>query len=118
MYQTYRRKHDAEKSGGQDTSLLNPVCNGKGYRAFSVILHPRMHAVMKLSNDGDEFSGQPYFAMILERPFLLCQMPKLSGSQCFVPDTSLTANTVNSPTFLTEATLTLWFMFKMVVEVI
>ena len=39
----------AKKSGGQDTSLLNPICDGKGYGVF---LHRCVHTVMKLSNDG------------------------------------------------------------------
>ena len=50
-----------KKSGGQDTSLLNPICDGKGYRAFSLVLHSCMHAVMKLSNDSDEFFGAAIF---------------------------------------------------------
>ena len=57
----HRRKHDTKKNVGQDTSLLNPICDGKDYRAFSVVLHPCMHAVMKLSNDGDEFFGATIF---------------------------------------------------------
>ena len=35
--------------------MLDAICDGKGYRAFSIVLHPCMHAIMKLSNDGDEF---------------------------------------------------------------
>ena len=57
----YRRKHDTEKSVGQDTSLLNPIFVVKSYRAFFVVLHPCMHAVMKLSDDGDEFFGAAVF---------------------------------------------------------
>ena len=54
------RKHDTEKSRGQDTSLLNPICDGKGYRGFSFVLHPCIHSVMELSNDG-EFFGAAVF---------------------------------------------------------
>ena len=48
-------KYDNEKSGVQDTSLLNPICDEKGSGAFSLVLHPCMHVTMKLSNNGDEF---------------------------------------------------------------
>ena len=60
-----RRKHDMEKSGGQDTPLFNPICYEKGYGAFSVVLHHCKYVIMKLSNDDDEF-----FAMIFQRPSL------------------------------------------------
>ena len=51
----HRRKHDTENGGGQDTSLLNLISDGRGYGEFSFVLHPCMHTTMKLSNDGDEF---------------------------------------------------------------
>ena len=51
----HHRKHDTEKSWGQDTSLLNPNWDGQGCRAFFIVLHPCVHAIMKLSNNGDEF---------------------------------------------------------------
>ena len=57
----HRRKHDTEKSGGLNTSLLNPICDGKGCGAFFIVLRSCMHAVMKLSNDGDEFFGAAVF---------------------------------------------------------
>ena len=67
----HRKKHDTEKSRDRDTFLLNLICNRKVYGAFSIVLHPCMHAIMKLSSDGDEFSGQLHFAMILHKPSLL-----------------------------------------------
>ena len=46
---------------GHDTSLLNSICDGKGYGAFSIDLHPCMHAIMKLSDNDDEFFGAAVF---------------------------------------------------------
>ena len=43
------------------TTPTNSICDGKGYGAFSVVLPPCMHAVMKLSNDGDGFFGTAVF---------------------------------------------------------
>ena len=97
------RKHNTEKNGGQNTSLLNPICDGKGYGAFSIVLYPCMHAVMKLYNDGDEFLvGSrilPWFSK--GHPCWPCHMPwsdqhKWSRGQCSVPDTSLAANTTST----------------------
>ena len=71
------KKHDTKKTGDQDTSLLKPICDRKGYGAFPVVLHPCMHTVMKLSNDGDEFSWGsrilPWFSKA--RLCWPCQMP-------------------------------------------
>ena len=33
--------------GARIHPLLNPICDWKGYRAFSAVLHPCMHAIMK-----------------------------------------------------------------------
>ena len=60
----HRRKHDAEKSGAQNTSLLDTICDEKGHVAFSVVLHPCIHAIMKLSNDDDEVFGAVVFCNV------------------------------------------------------
>ena len=61
------RKQDTEKSGSQDTPLLNPTCDGKIYGALSVVLHSCMHTIIKLSKDGDEFFGAAIFCHDLNK---------------------------------------------------
>ena len=114
----HRRKHDTEKSRGQDTSLHNPICDEKGYGAFSVVLHPCMRTVMKLSNDGDEFFGAVVFchdspkAVPADNFKCLGQIniSRVEVSILFLTlllHLSYSKHHTNSPTFLTKAALTL-----------
>ena len=99
----HRRKYDAEKSGGQDTSLLNPICDGKGYGAFSVVFLSCIHAIMKLSNDSDEFFGETVFchdsrkAVSADRVRCLCQINISRVEMCSVPETSFAAVLQQTP---------------------
>ena len=123
----HRRNHDTEKSGG----LLNPICDGKGYGAFSVVLHTCMHAVMKLSNDDDEFFEAAIFChdspKVVSADHVKC-LGQINISREEVGVLFLTLllqqssckHHVNSLTFLTESPLSLQqdSMFKMVVDAI
>ena len=114
----HRRKHDTENSGSQDTSLLNPICDGSGYGTFSFVLHPCMHTVMELSNDGDEFFGAALFchdspkAVSGDHVKCLGQMNigRVEVNVLFLIlllHLSCRKHRVNCRTFLTEAALTL-----------
>ena len=95
----HRRKHDTEKSGNQDTSLFNPICDGKGFGAFSFVLH----AVMKLSNNGDECFGAAVFhhdspkAVSADHVKCLGRINMSNRGQCSVPDTFLAAVLQQTP---------------------
>ena len=113
----HRRKHDTEKGWAQDTSLLKPICDRKGEGAFSFVLHPCIHAVMKLSNDGDGFFGAAVFChdspQAISADHVKCpgKINISSRGQCSVPSLAVVLQQiphVNSPTFLTEAAMTLW----------
>ena len=114
----HHRKHDVEKSGSQDISPLNPICDRKGYGDFSIVLHSSMHAVMELSNDGDEFFGAAVFCY--DSPKAVSADPvkclgqinisRVEVSALFLTlllQLSCSKYHINSPTFLTEAELTL-----------
>ena len=78
------------------------IYDGWGYGAFSVVLHPCMHAIRKLSNDGDEFLGAAVFchdspkAISAEHVKCLGQINMSSWGQCSVSDTSLAASTMST----------------------
>ena len=107
----------------------NYTMGRKGYGAFSFLLHPCMHAVMKLSNDGDEFFRAAIFchdfpnAVTAEhvRCFGQINISRVEVSILFLTlllQLSCSKHHVNSPMFLMEATLTLHLesMFKMAVD--
>ena len=98
----HRRKYDAKKSEGQDTFLLDTICDEKGYGVFSVVLHYCMHAVMKLSNDCDEFLRVAIFfhdsqVAVAAYRFKRFSQINISRGQCSVPDTSLAEILLQTP---------------------
>ena len=106
------------KRVGQDTSLLNPICDGKGYGAFSIVFRPCMHAVMKLSNDGYEFFEATVFCHDSPKVISADQVKYLGQINISQEEVSVQFLTlllqlscskhhVNSLTFLTEVSLTL-----------
>ena len=56
-----------ERVGGEHTALFHSVGDWEWCRGRSVILHSSQHAIM--TYDGLELCCQPYFAIILQRPF-------------------------------------------------
>ena len=84
-----------KRVGARTHPYLTPNCDGKGYGAFFIVLHPCMNAVMKLSKNGDEFFRAAIFCNDSPKHHFCwpCQMPwsdqhKSSRGQCSVPDTS------------------------------
>ena len=83
--------------------FVNPICVGKGYRVFSVVLHSFMRAIMKLSNDEDEFFGPVVFchdslkAASADRVKCFGQINMTNRGQCSVPDTYLAAVLQQTP---------------------
>ena len=107
-----------KRVGTRTHPCLTPFVRGKGYETFSVVLHPFMRTVMKLSNDGHDFFGAAVFcydsseAVSVDHVKCLGQIniSRLEVSVLFLTllwHLSCSRHHVNSLTFLTEASLTL-----------